>query len=399
LNNENKKIRLAAGALLLVLLLLLLYWIFPIEKDEIHAGVLGGVEKAERYKASTVSQENVALEDGQKSEFFQSAAFQNLAKDPDALQRIFSNDFQQLFNESQELGFVCAANILKKTEAYKWAMITVKKSGLELSDFENMSDEARRGMAFYSTILNNANAQQKQELAQIDFPIIAFLQKNPSLSMVEGIKPPPTIFCRDEDFQEIYTKAIDSFTGSSVFKKLDIEMINSAQIVSFVAYKNQELNLQELSPLAAYTVNQAADLALKNAVNALNAINFQSDAQQLAQFSAANILKYAYKAADGLSSQGTFDANEFNNRLSQLLQATSDPANPNSDIFVKAINNAELARIFSSDMVSWGTWWSRPELQAVLSSNDYHNFMQMNYSAELKQQILKANGFDYFVRN
>jgi hypothetical protein len=143
--------------------LLILGRYYPPEEKALQTGTLGGVERAERYRESTISDEHVTLQDAEQFEFFQSAAFQNLAKDPELLKSILSNQFHSIYYTSQMLGLAATADLLQQSEVVKNAELQLNNVDFNVSDLHNLTPDEKLQLAIGAIALEGISEAGKTD--------------------------------------------------------------------------------------------------------------------------------------------------------------------------------------------------------------------------------------------
>jgi|GEM_PF-3670144 len=156
---RTRIIIIVAAALAVGLFIFSLY--YPPEDESLQSGTLGGIERAERYRESTVSKENVTLQDAAQFEFFQSAAFQNLAKDPEVLKSVVSNDFQSGYFVSQVLSLAATADLLQQSDVMKQAELQLNNSGFDVKDLNNLTPDEKLQLVIGAVALENMSDSDK----------------------------------------------------------------------------------------------------------------------------------------------------------------------------------------------------------------------------------------------
>jgi len=162
MNKKKTRIIIIAAAVLAVgLFIFSLY--YPPEDESLQSGTLSGVEMAERYRESTISGENVTLQDAQQFEFLQSAAFQNLAKNPDMLKLVLSNEFNTIYYTSQMLSLAATADLLQQSEVVKNAELQLNNAGFNVSDLNNLMPDEKLQLAIGAIALEGISEADKTD--------------------------------------------------------------------------------------------------------------------------------------------------------------------------------------------------------------------------------------------
>jgi hypothetical protein len=415
---KKKQLTLMAVLGVVVIGLIILSQFYPPEKETLQSGALGGVEKAERYKESTVKDENVGLENKAQFEFTQSAAFQNLAKDPEALKVVMSNDFQAMYNASTAMGFVCASEFLKNSEGYQKAINAFQSQGLDLNTIEAMSQDEMMGLAAVMHILsnefNNADFVSQNDLMQ-------FVTGASELSATEqeklfgtasgtfGATEQEKLFgtakgglgaLDTEALQNAALAFLNSDLAAQILKwhsqGFNITALGNANLLATpflfgnvlnTGYTNS--NLQSQNTLEG--VRRANDLGgyyIQATQIAAQQLGFQNMAQQMGQFQASDVFKLLGNA---FASNPNMDANTF---LDAVFHSVAGELN--AKLGANIINANELKAMAAANDIMKAAALNRVmesinnngHLQNLLDNSSFKAFMSQNLESSIKSQVI-----------
>lgn len=147
---------------MLVVALLVFSVYYPPEDKSLQTGTLSGVEKAERYRESTVSSENVVLQNAEQFQFLQSAAFQNLAKDPELLKVFFSSEFHSIYYTSQILALAAVTDILQQSEVMNKAELKLNNAGISAKELNNLTTDEKLQTIICGIAFENMDESEKK---------------------------------------------------------------------------------------------------------------------------------------------------------------------------------------------------------------------------------------------
>jgi hypothetical protein len=398
---KKKQLTLMAVLGVVVIGLIILSQFYPPEKETLQSGALGGVEKAERYKESTVKDENVGLENKAQFEFTQSAAFQNLAKDPEALKVVMSNDFQAMYNASTAMGFVCASEFLKNSEGYQKAINAFQSQGLDLNTIEAMSQDEMMGLAAVMHILSN------------EFNNADFVSQNDLMQFVTNASE-----LNATEQEKLFGTAKGGYGAldTETLKSSALAFLNSDLAAQILKWHSQGFNITALSnanllaaPYAGNVLNTGytnSNLQSQNTLEGVRRANdlggyyiqatqiaaqqlgFQNMAQQMGQFQASDMFKLLGNA---FASNPNMDANTF---LDAVFHSVAGELN--AKLGANIINANELKAMAAANDIMKAAALNRVmesinnngHLQNLLDNSSFKAFMSQNLESSIKSQVI-----------
>ena len=131
MKKQSQKALLIGGAVVVVALIVYFAAISPWPAERQATGTIGGVEKAEKYQADQLSEENVKLSDSELQDLLQNDEFTRLISDKNAMDFLRSLDAKQLDAlkalDAQRTLFEVKAQYIEAFSAYHEARLNVMR--------------------------------------------------------------------------------------------------------------------------------------------------------------------------------------------------------------------------------------------------------------------------------